>query len=77
LTRKGDFATLSAMRRQGCIAFEGACRHILSRGNERRGISHDNDRRISFLSLLTAEKSDVEIFPKTSKLEHNLLVYLS
>ena len=60
LTTKGNFATLYAMTRQWRIEFEGAYYHILSRGNERRNIFHDNDDRISFLKYLS-EKPDVEI----------------
>jgi hypothetical protein len=52
LTIKGNFATLPAMTRQWRIEFEGAYYHILSRGNERRNIFHDNDDRISFLEIL-------------------------
>jgi len=48
------------MTRQWRIEFEGAYYHILSRGNERRNIFHDNDDRISFLKYLS-EKPDVEI----------------
>ena len=52
LTRKGNFAILSAMTRQWRIEFEGAYYHILSRGNEQRNIFTDNDDRISFLEIL-------------------------
>ena len=60
LTIKGNIAILFAMTRQWRIEFEGAYYHILSRGNERRNIFHDNDDRISFLKYLS-EKPDVEI----------------
>jgi len=52
MTIKGNFDTLSAMTRQRRIEFEGACYHILSRGNERRNIFNDNDDRISFQEIL-------------------------
>ena len=64
LTIKGNFATLSAMTRQWRIEFEGAYYHILSRGNERRNIFHDNDDRISFLEILgkMSERFEVEVY---------------
>ena len=64
LTIKGNFATLSTMTRQWRIEFEGAYYHILSRGNERRNIFHDNDDRISFLEILgnMSERFEVDIY---------------
>ena len=64
LTIKVDFAILSVMTRQWRIEFEGAYYHILSRGNERRNIFHDNDDRISFLEILgkMSERFEVEVY---------------
>ena len=64
LTIKGKYANLFAMTRQWRIEFEGAYYHILSRGNERRNIFHDNDDRISFLEILgkMSERFEVEVY---------------
>ncbi len=52
------------MARQRRIQFEGACYHILSRGNERRNIFRDNDDRVSFLDILgkMADRFRIEVF---------------
>ncbi|MBE7546924.1 MAG: transposase [Planctomycetia bacterium] len=43
---------------------KGTYYHILSRGNERRNIFHDNDDRISFLDILVnmSERFEVEVY---------------
>lgn len=52
------------MTRQWRIEFEGAYGHIVSRGNERKNIFHDNDDRVSFLEILgeMPERFEVEVY---------------
>ena len=64
LSIKGKCVNLSAMSRPWRIEFEGACYHILSRGNEQRNIFRDNNDRRLFLDILgkTSERFEVEVY---------------
>ncbi len=51
------------MARQWRIEYEGALYHVMSRGNEGRGITQDDEDRRQFLSVLEemSERFDIEV----------------